>query len=96
MRSNSYVTFPMAASCFYMTLLAPTIPPEVTSIGGHLGYGDTIEVGPPKVTARFLSTNHQAVGSQNAMFVLSKKLMESLACRISPNKLKRSGATGKV
>ena len=59
-----YVTFPDGRELLYMTPLGDNqYRLEVTSIGGHLRYGDTIEVGPPLSDgAGSLSTNHQALG----------------------------------
>jgi len=51
----------------------------------------------PKVTARFPIDESSGVGSQNAMFCAFEEIDgESWHARISPNKLKRSGATGSI
>ena len=74
-----YVTFPDGRELLYMTPLGENqYRLEVTSIGGHLRYGDTIEVGPPRsdgaVPYRRIIRRS---GLRTQCFVLSKKLMES-------------------
>ena len=74
-----YVTFPDGRELLYMTPLGNNqYRLEVTSIGGHLRYGDTIEVGPPlsngAVPYRRIIRRS---GLRTQCFVLSKKLMES-------------------
>jgi hypothetical protein len=74
-----YVTFPDGRELLYMTPLGENqYRLEVTSIGGHLRYGDTIEVGPPRsdgeVPYRRI-IRRSGLGTQ--CFVLSKELMES-------------------
>jgi hypothetical protein len=74
-----YVTFPDGRELLYMTALGNNqYRLEVTSIGGHLRYGDTIEVGPPlndgAVPYRRII---KRAGLRTQCFVLSKKLMES-------------------
>ena len=55
---------------------------EVTSIDGHLRYGDTIEVGPPLVDG---AVPYRRIvrrsGLRTQCFVLPKKLMESPGMR---------------
>jgi hypothetical protein len=78
-----YVTFRDGRELLYLTPLGNNqYRLEVTSVGGHLRYGDTIEVGPP--------LNDRAVpyrriirrsGLRTQCFVLSKKLMESRGMR---------------
>jgi hypothetical protein len=74
-----YVTFPDGRELLYMTPLGNNqYRLEVTSICGHLRYGDTIEVGPPlsdgAVPYRRIIRRS---GLRTQCFVLSKKLMES-------------------
>jgi hypothetical protein len=74
-----YVTFPDGRELLYMTPLGRNqYRLEVTSIGGHLRYGDTIEVGSPQsdgaVPYRRIIRRS---GLRTQCFVLSKKLMES-------------------
>ncbi len=74
-----YVTFPDGRELLYMTPLGNNqYRLEVTSIGGYLRYGDTIEVGPPlsngAVPYRRIIRRS---GLRTQCFVLSKKLMES-------------------
>ena len=74
-----YVTFPDGRELLYMTPLGRNqYRLEVTSIGGHLRYGDTIEVGPPQsdgaVPYRRIIRRS---GLRTQCFALSKKLMES-------------------
>ena len=74
-----YVTFPDGRELLYMTPLGNNqYRLEVTSIGGHLRYGDTIEVGPPVSDGavpyrRIIRRSGLRVQS----FVISKKVMES-------------------
>ena len=78
-----YVTFPDGRELLYMTPLGENqYRLEVTSIGGRLRYGDTIEVGPPRsdgaVPYRRIIRRS---GLRTQCFVLSKKLMESPGMR---------------
>jgi len=78
-----YVTFRDGSELLYMTPLGNNqYRFEVTSIGGHLRYGDTIEVGPPlddgAVPYRRIVRRS---GLRTQCFVLSKKLMESPGMR---------------
>jgi hypothetical protein len=78
-----YVTFPDGRELLYMTPLGDNqYRLEVTSIGGHLRYGDTIEVGLPRSDGavpyrRIIKRS----GLRTQCFVLSKKLMESPGMR---------------
>jgi len=74
-----YVTFPDGRELLYMTPLGNNqFRLEVTSICGHLRYGDTIEVGPAlsdgAVPYRRIIRRS---GLRMKCFVLSKKLIES-------------------
>ena len=78
-----YVIFPNGRELLYMTPVGRNqFRLEVTSIGGHLRYGDTIEVGPPRddgaVPYRRIVRRS---GLRTQCFVLSKKLMESPGMR---------------
>ena len=78
-----YVTFRDGRELLYMTPLGNNqYRLEVTSIGGHLRYGDTIEVGPPlsdgAVPYRRIIRRS---GLRTECFVVPKKLMESLRMR---------------
>jgi hypothetical protein len=74
-----YVTFPDGRELLYMTPLGENqYRLEVTSIGGHLRYGDTIEVGPPRSDGEVPYRRIiRRSGLRTQCFVLSKKLMES-------------------
>ncbi len=74
-----YVIFPNGRELLYMTPVGRNqFRLEVTSIGGHLRYGDTIEVGPPRddgaVPYRRIIRRS---GLRTQCFVISKGLMES-------------------
>ncbi len=74
-----YVTLPDGRELLYMTPLGRNqYRLEVTAIGGHLRYGDTIEVGSPQsdgaVPYRRIIRRS---GLRTQCFVLSTKLMES-------------------
>ncbi len=78
-----YVTFPNGRELLYMTPLGNNqFRLEVNSIGGHLRYGDTIEVGPPRsdgaVPYRRIIRRS---GLRTKCFVLPKKLIESPGMR---------------
>jgi hypothetical protein len=78
-----YVTFRDGRELLYLTPLGNSqYRLEVTSVGGHLRYGDTIEVGPPlndgAVPYRRIIRRS---GLRTQCFVLSKKLMESPGMR---------------
>jgi len=78
-----YVIFPNGRELLYMTPLGRNqFRLEVTSIGGHLRYGDTIEVGPPRDdgAAPYRRIIRRS-GLRTQCFVLSKKLMESPGMR---------------
>jgi len=74
-----YVTFPDGRELLYMTPLGENqYRLEVTSTGGHLRYGDTIEVGPPRSDGEVPYRRIiRRSGLRTQCFVLSKKLMES-------------------
>ncbi len=78
-----YVTFRDGRELLYMTPLSNNqYRLEVTSIGGHLRYGDTIEVGTPQsdgaVPYRRIIRRS---GLRTQCFVLSKKVIESPGMR---------------
>ena len=78
-----YVTFPNGRELLHMTPLGGNqFRLQVTSIGGHLRYGDTIEVGPPRsdgaVPYRRIIRRS---GLRTKCFVLPKKLIESPGMR---------------
>ncbi len=78
-----YVTFPDGRELLYVTPLGDNrFRLEVTSIGGHLRYRDTIEVGSPlsdgAVPYRRIIRRS---GLRTQCFVLPKKLMESPGMR---------------
>src|SRR5258708_16393848 len=88
-----YVTFPGGRELLYMTPLGPNqYRLEVTSIGGHLRYGDTIEVGPPQsdgaVPYRRIIRRS---GLRTQCFVLSKKVIESPGMRDFANRIDALG-----
>ena len=78
-----YVTFPDGRELLYMTALGnDQYRLEVTSIGGHLRYGDTIEVGPPRSDGEVPYRRIiRRSGLRTQCFVLPKKLMESPGMR---------------
>jgi hypothetical protein len=78
-----YVTFPGGRELLYVTPLGHNqFRLEVTSIGGHLRYGDTIEVGPPQSDG---AVSYRRIirrsGLRTRCFVLPKKLIESPGMR---------------
>jgi hypothetical protein len=88
-----YVTFADSRELLYMTPVGDNqFRLEVTSIGGHLRYGDTIEVGPPLADGavpyrRIIRRS----GLRTKCFVLSKKLVESPGMRDFANRIHALG-----
>jgi hypothetical protein len=78
-----YVTFRDGRELLYMTPLGNNqYRLEVTSVGGHLRYGDTIEVGPPLGDGALPYRRIiRRSGLKTQCFVLSKKSMESPGMR---------------
>lgn len=88
-----YVTFPNARELLYVTPLGDNeYRLEVTSIGGHLRYDDTIEVGSPlsdgAVPYRRIIRRS---GFRRQCIVLPKKLMESPGMRDSAKRIDALG-----
>ncbi len=88
-----YVTFRDGRELLYMTPLGNNqYRLEVTSIGGHLRYGDTIEVGTPQsdgaVPYRRIIRRS---GLRTQCFVLSKKVIESPGMRDFANRIDALG-----
>ncbi len=88
-----YVTFRDGRELLYMTPLGNNqYRLEVTSIGGHLRYGDTIEVGTPQsdgaVPYRRITKRS---GLRTQCFVLSKKVIESPGMRDFANRIDALG-----
>ncbi len=88
-----YVTFRDGRELLYMTPLGNNqYRLEVTSIGGHLRYGDTIEVDTPQsdgaVPYRRIIRRS---GLRTQCFVLSKKVIESPGMRDFANRIDALG-----
>jgi len=88
-----YVTFRDGRELLYITPLGNNqYRLEVTSIGGHLRYGDTIEVGTPQsdgaVPYRRIIRRS---GLRTQCFVLSKKVIESPGMRDFANRIDALG-----
>jgi hypothetical protein len=88
-----YVTFPDGRELLHMTPLGDNrFRLEVTSICGHLRYGDTIEVSPPLVDGAVAYRRIiRRSGLRTKCFVLSKKLVESPGIRNFANRIEVLG-----